>query len=148
MSMDEAAKVVGVTVGRLQFVLKSTVPMVQFDSPIPQGAMSSQADNDGDAVVGDFVSCTEPLPEDRVEISLLRQCLENAMSSELSPYERDVVRLRYGLDDGKTRTLKEISEMLTLTASQVQRAELAAFRKLRSPHSVHTYNLLGYLDYI
>ena len=41
-------------------------------------------------------------------MSILRQCLENAMASELSPYERDIIRLRLGLEDGKTRTVREV----------------------------------------
>ena len=155
MPILDAANALGLTVDRLRFVLKSTEPLISLDSPIPQGAMPSQAGkaggpatSSGDAAVGDYMSCKEPLPEDRVEVSFLRQCLENALSSELSPHERDVVRLRYGLDDGKTRTVKETSKMLTVTASQVRHAENSAFRKLRSPHSVHTYNLFGYLEYI
>ena len=45
-----------------------------------------------------------------VELSILRQCLENAMAAELSPNERDVIRLRLGLDDGKIRSVREIVE--------------------------------------
>lgn len=154
MSVLDAANAMGMTLDRLTFVLKSTEPLISLDSPIPQGAMPSQAGKAGgpaassETLTGDYVSCTEPLPEERVEVSFLRQCLENAMSTELSPHERDVVRLRYGLDDGNSRTVKETSQMLTVTASQVRQAENSAFRKLRSPHSVHTYNLLGFLDYV
>lgn len=57
-----------------------------------------------------FVS-TEACPEDYVELSFLRQCLENAMASELSPHERDVLRLRLGLDDGVTRTAREVVDV-------------------------------------
>lgn len=53
----------------------------------------------------------EPKPDDFVELSILRQCLENAMASELSPHERDIIRLRLGLDDGKTRTVREVVEV-------------------------------------
>jgi RNA polymerase primary sigma factor len=154
LSMNDAADTMGIAVERLRFVLKSTESLISLDSPIPQGSAPSQAGKAGgpsapnSALLGDSISCVEPLPEDRVELSFLRQCLENALSSELSPHERDVVRLRYGLDDGNSRTVKETSLMLTVTASQVRKAENSAFRKLRSPHSVHTYNLLGFLDYI
>jgi len=148
MPIDDAAKALGLTVARLRFVLKSTDSMISLDSPISQGAVSSHSGEAMDTVIGDYISCKEPSPGDRVEVSLLRQCLENAMSFELSPHERDVVRLRYGLDDGKTRTVKEICKMLTVTASQVRHAETTAFRKLRSPHCIHTYSLFGFLDYI
>lgn len=70
------------------------------------------------------------------------------MATELSPHERDVIRLRHGLDDGRSRTIREVSEALTISASDVKRSENSAFRKLRSPFSVHTYPLLGFLDYV
>ena len=91
---------------------------------------------------------TEPIPEERVEMSLLRQCLENAMATELSPHERDVIRLRHGLDDGRSRTAREVSKELTISVSDVRKSESSAFRKLRSPYSVHTFHLLGFLDYV
>ena len=91
---------------------------------------------------------SEPQPGEIVEISLLRQCLENAMAAELSPNERDVLRLRIGLDDGVSRSVREVVEVLggTLTVSDVRTIEMRAFRKLRSPYAVHTYQLLGYLE--
>jgi DNA-directed RNA polymerase sigma subunit (sigma70/sigma32) len=72
------------------------------------------------------------------------------MATELSPHERDVLRLRHGLDDGVSRSVREVVEMCggTLTLSDVRTAEMRAFRKLRSPYSVHTYHLLGFLDYV
>lgn len=90
----------------------------------------------------------EPKPEDQVEVSFLRQCLENAMATELTPYERDILRLRLGLDSGEAKTVRQIVEMCggSVTKSDVRAAERRAFRKLRSPASVHTHNLLAYLD--
>ena len=81
-------------------------------------------------------------------MSLLRQCLENAMATELSPHERDVLRLRHGLDDGVQRSLREVVEICggNLSSSDVRLAEKSAFAKLRSPFSVHTLHLLGFLD--
>ena len=96
-----------------------------------------------------IVNSSELLPEQRVEMSLLRQCLENAMATELSPHERDVLRLKHGLDDGVSRSTREVCALLgTVSVSDVQKSESSAFRKLRSPYSVHTYNLLGFLDYV
>jgi DNA-directed RNA polymerase sigma subunit (sigma70/sigma32) len=70
------------------------------------------------------------------------------MATELSPHERDVLRLRLGLDDGVTRSVREVVDICggTLSISDVRSAEIGAFRKLRSPYSVHTHNLMGYLD--
>ena len=98
-------------------------------------------------VVAHHVSA-EPKPEDQVEISFLRQCLENAMATELTPYERDILRLRLGLDSGEGKTVREIVEISggSISMSDVRSAERRAFKKLRSPTSVHTHNLLAYLD--
>ena len=93
-------------------------------------------------------SSTEPKPEDQVEISFLRQCLENAMAAELTPQERDVLRLRLGLDSGSGRTVREVAKLSgrSVSMADARSAERRAFRKLRSPASVHTHNLLAYLD--
>ena len=92
----------------------------------------------------------EPGPDEQVELSLLRQCLENAMATELSPHERDIIRLRLGLDDGVTRTVPEVVDVCggTLSSMDVRNAEQRAFNKLRSPYAVHAEQLLAYLDFI
>lgn len=92
---------------------------------------------------------TEAHPEDQVELSFLRQSLENAMAAELSPHERDVLRLRLGLDDGETRTAREVAEMCggNLSLSEVRLAERRAYRKLRAPHSLAHYQLIAFLDF-
>lgn len=94
------------------------------------------------------INSAEPEPEDQVEISFLRQCLENAMATELTPYERDILRLRLGLDSGEGKTVPQIVELCggSITTADVRAAERKALRKLRSPNSVHTHNLLAYLD--
>ena len=100
-----------------------------------------------------FLSCSlvvlsnEPLPEEFVELSFLRQSLENALATELSPHERDVVRLRLGLDDGKTRTANEVAAICgdMIKAEHVRRAEKRAFKKLSSPSSLYQHHLQDYL---
>lgn len=95
-----------------------------------------------------FHQSAEPRPEDQVEISFLRQCLENAMATELTPYERDVLRMRLGLDSGEGKTVRQIVQISggAVSMAEVRGAERRAFKKLRSPASVHTHNLLAYLD--
>lgn len=92
---------------------------------------------------------TEARPEDQVELSFLRQCLENAMASQLSPYERDVLRLRLGLDDGVSRTVQEVVDLFggTISLSEVRLAETRAYKKLREPYSLDRFNLAAYLDF-
>jgi len=155
LSIEAAASDLGLPPKRLQFILKTTEPLISLDAPVPNGLVPTQAgksgagkDDDGGAVLANSIKCTDPVPEERVEMSLLRRCLENAMATELSPHERDVIRLRHGLDDGRSRTTREVSEALTISVSDVRKSETSAFRKLRSPYSVHTYHLLGFLDYV
>jgi DNA-directed RNA polymerase sigma subunit (sigma70/sigma32) len=96
----------------------------------------------------DRLQCNDVPPEDYVEISFLRQTLENVMAAELSPHERDIVRLRLGLDDGQTRTVREVVEECGggITVSDVRSAERRAFKKLRSPNALHAHNLVEYVD--
>lgn len=91
-------------------------------------------------------SSLEPSPEAYVERSLLRQCLENALAAELSPHERDVVRLRHGLDDGISRSVKEVVESCRgmVSEADIQRAEHRAYLKLRLPLSVHNRRLVDF----
>ena len=66
----------------------------------------------------------------------------------MTPYERDILRLRLGLDSGEGKTVRQIVSLCkgSVTSSDVRAAERRAFKKLRSPTSVHTQNLLAYLD--
>lgn len=155
LSIDVASSAMGLPTKRLEFILKTTEPLISLDAPLPNGLVPTQAgksgagkNDDSGSVLANNIACTDPVPEERVEMSLLRQCLENAMATELSPHERDVIRLRHGLDDGRSRTTREVSEALTISVSDVRKSESSAFRKLRSPYSVHTFHLLGFLDYV
>jgi DNA-directed RNA polymerase sigma subunit (sigma70/sigma32) len=72
------------------------------------------------------------------------------MASELSPHERDVLlRLRLGLDDGITRTTREIIEICggNLSISEVRMTEQRAYKKLRAPYSVANYQLSAFLGF-
>ena len=71
------------------------------------------------------------------------------MASELSPHERDVLRLRLGLDDGVIRTSREVAEICggNLSMSEVRLAEKRAYKKLREPYTVASYQLAAFLDF-
>lgn len=99
-------------------------------------------------LIKDTLQCQEPRPEDFVELSFLRQCLENAMAAELSPHERDVIRLLFGLDDGQSRTVREVVDVCggSVSMADIRNAERKAYIKLRSPHAMHSHNLLCFLD--
>src|ERR687888_637166 len=82
-----------------------------------------------DAVFGDFVAGDDPLPEEEVEVSLRSQALTAALSS-LQERERQVLILRYGLEDSEPKTLEEIGRRLGLTRERVRQIELESLRRL------------------
>jgi len=154
---DSIAKELGISEQRLRTAIRATGSLLSVDAPVMGGGgggsyKGSMAGGDGsnsqELKILDTLKCAEPKPEDQVEISFLRQCLENAMATELTPYERDVLRLRLGLDSGQGKTVRQIVEISggSVSMSDVRSAERRAFKKLRSPTSVHTHNLLAYLD--
>lgn len=81
-----------------------------------------------------------------MEQSLLRQCLEDALAVELSAHERDIIRMRHGLDDGVSRSVKEVVESCggLLSQDDVRRTESLAYSKLRVPESIHNRRLMGF----
>ena len=82
-----------------------------------------------DAVFGDFVAGDDPLPEERVEVSLRSQALAVALQA-LPDRERHVLVLRYGLLDEEPKTLEEIGKRLGLTRERVRQIELESLRRL------------------
>jgi RNA polymerase sigma factor (sigma-70 family) len=156
VSLEDAAKELELSPDRLTFILTATTAPVSIDAA-PNSRDFSQAGKAGadDQVDGSFtlanvLKCDEPTLLDQIEVSLLRQCLENAMATELSPHERDVLRLRHGLDDGVSRTIRQVAEICggSLSQSDVRTAEIRACRKLRSPYSVYTVQLHEFLDFV
>jgi RNA polymerase primary sigma factor len=93
-----------------------------LDAPVGEGE---------DAVFGDFVAGDEPLPEERVEGALRSQALAVALQA-LGDRERQVLVLRYGLDDSEPKTLEEIGRRLGLTRERVRQIELESLRRLAS----------------
>jgi RNA polymerase primary sigma factor len=71
-------------------------------------------------------------PNDATGKVLLKEDLENVLNT-LNPRERDVLRLRYGLDDGRVKTLEEIGNVFSVTRERIRQIEAKALRKLRQP---------------
>ena len=156
LEQKRIARQLGISERRLHTAIRATGPLLSVDAPVVSASGSYKGSkaggdvrNNQELLLLDTLKCAEPKPEDQVEISFLRQCLENAMATELTPYERDILRLRLGLDSGECRTVREIVELSggIVSMADVRAAERRAFRKLRSPASVHTHNLLAYLDF-
>lgn len=122
---QEIADYCNITVEKLQQARINMQSNIPLDCPLS---------NDPDGLqLSDVLESDEESPEDRVESSLLRDDLEHVVNS-LLPRERDVVRMRYGLDDGRAKTLEEIGRFFDVTKERVRQIESKALRKLRHPY--------------
>jgi RNA polymerase primary sigma factor len=96
---------------------------------------------DESSTFGELIEFDGETPEEQVSKSLLREDLESVLDA-LTPGERDVLRLRYGWDDGREKTLKEIGNIFKITRERIRQIEHKALQKLRK----RRYILREYLD--
>ena len=87
--------------------------------------------------VADGISDPAALPDERAEASSLQSDIHGLLRTSLSDRECDVVRLRFGLDDGRARTLEEIGTVFRITRERVRQIEARALHKLRQPYRNH-----------
>jgi RNA polymerase primary sigma factor len=121
---EEIATHMEMTIEKLRFIAKSAQLPISLETPIGK---------EEDSRLGDFIEADGETPEDDVSKNLLREDLEQVLDS-LSPRERDVLRLRYGLDDGRMKTLEEIGQIFDVTRERIRQIEAKALRKLRHPN--------------
>ena len=121
---EEIATRMEMTIEKLRFIAKSAQLPISLETPIGK---------EEDSRLGDFIESDNETPEDQVSKNLLREDLEKVLDS-LSPRERDVLRLRYGLDDGRMKTLEEIGQIFNVTRERIRQIEAKALRKLRHPN--------------
>ncbi len=121
---EEIADRMEMTIEKLRFIAKSAQLPISLETPIGK---------EEDSRLGDFIEADGETPEDEVSKNLLREDLENVLDT-LSPRERDVLRLRYGLDDGRMKTLEEIGQIFNVTRERIRQIEAKALRKLRHPN--------------
>lgn len=121
---EEVAERLGVPVSRVREVLKISRDPVSLDTPIGE---------EDDSHLGDFIEDDSALsPADSAAFSMLREELGNALES-LTDRERQVVQLRFGLVDGRARTLEEVGKEFNVTRERIRQIEAKALRKLRHP---------------
>ena len=121
---EEIATRMEMTIEKLRFIAKSAQLPISLETPIGK---------EEDSRLGDFIESDGETPEDQVSKNLLREDLEKVLDG-LSPRERDVLRLRYGLDDGRMKTLEEIGQIFNVTRERIRQIEAKALRKLRHPN--------------
>ena len=121
---EEVAERLNVSVSRVREVLKISRDPVSLDTPIGE---------QDDSHLGDFIEDDSALsPADSAAFSMLRAELATALES-LTDRERQVVKLRFGLEDGRARTLEEVGKEFNVTRERIRQIEAKALRKLRHP---------------
>ena len=134
-SPEEIAIEMDISVERVREILKIAQEPVSLETPIGE---------EDDSHLGDFIEDQEVLaPADAAAFELLREQLEDVLDT-LTPREQKVLRLRFGLDDGRTRTLEEVGQVFGVTRERIRQIEAKALRKLR--HPMRSKRLKDYLD--
>lgn len=121
---EEIAERMEMTIEKLRFIAKSAQLPISLETPIGK---------EEDSRLGDFIESGTENPDQDVAKNLLREDLESVLAT-LNPRERDVLRLRYGLDDGRMKTLEDIGQIFEVTRERIRQIEARALRKLRHPN--------------
>ena len=121
---EEIAKEMDMTVEKVMEIQKIAQDPVSLETPIGE---------EDDSHLGDFIQDEDsPAPHDAASYTLLREQLEEVMNT-LTPREAKVLKLRFGLEDGKARTLEEVGKEFDVTRERIRQIEAKALRKLRHP---------------
>ena len=121
---EELSKEMEMPVEKVLEIQKIAQDPVSLETPIGE---------ENDSHLGDFIKDDDsPSPQDVASYTMLREQLEEVMKT-LTPREAKVLRLRFGLDDGKARTLEEVGKQFNVTRERIRQIEAKALRKLRHP---------------
>lgn len=128
------AERLGVTCDRLSFILAKASQTNTVSLDVPLSSLGSNGNYTGRAAtLGDVIENSSKSPEEEVSAELLRDDIENVLLM-LSPREREVLRMRYGFDDGRSKTFDEIATIYCVPVSRVRQIEARAIRRLRHPN--------------
>ncbi|HJD31267.1 MAG TPA: RNA polymerase sigma factor RpoD [Candidatus Eisenbergiella stercorigallinarum] len=132
---EEIAEEMNMPVERVREILKISQEPVSLETPIGE---------EEDSHLGDFIQDDNvPVPADAAAFSLLKEQLNEVLGT-LTEREQKVLRLRFGLDDGRARTLEEVGKEFNVTRERIRQIEAKALRKLRHPS--RSRKLKDYLD--
>ena len=121
---EEIAKEMEISVEKVAEIQKIAQDPVSLETPIGE---------EDDSHLGDFIQDDDsPAPQDSAAYTMLREQLEEVMNT-LTPREAKVLKLRFGLEDGKSRTLEEVGREFQVTRERIRQIEAKALRKLRHP---------------
>ena len=132
---DEIAKAMGVSEEKVREIIKIAQDPVSLETPIGE---------EEDSHLGDFIADDDaPAPDSMATHAMLKKQLNDVLAT-LTPREEKVLRLRFGLDDGRTRTLEDVGKEFNVTRERIRQIEAKALRKLRHPS--RSKRLKDYLD--
>lgn len=132
---EEIAKEMNMTVDKVREIMKISQEPVSLETPIGE---------EEDSHLGDFIPDDDaPAPAEAAAFTLLKEQLIDVLDT-LTPREEKVLRLRFGLDDGRARTLEEVGKEFNVTRERIRQIEAKALRKLRHPS--RSKKLKDYLD--
>ncbi|MEA5060531.1 MAG: RNA polymerase sigma factor RpoD [Candidatus Pelethousia sp.] len=120
----EIAREMGISEDKVREIIKVAQEPVSLETPIGE---------EEDSHLGDFIPDDDaPAPAEQAAFTLLKEQLMEVLDT-LTPREKKVLRLRFGLDDGKARTLEEVGREFNVTRERIRQIEAKALRKLRHP---------------
>ena len=132
---DELGEKMGMSAEKVREIMKVAQDPVSLETPIGE---------EEDSHLGDFIPDDDtPAPSDAASASILREVIERELHT-LTPREEHVIKLRFGLYDGRTRTLEEVGQEFNITRERIRQIEAKALRKLRHPSRAR--HLRGFLD--
>ena len=132
---DEIGEKIGMSADKVREILKIAQDPVSLETPIGE---------EEDSHLGDFIPDDDtPAPADAAASAILREVIERELHT-LTPREEHVIKLRFGLYDGRTRTLEEVGKEFDITRERIRQIEAKALRKLRHPSRAR--HLRGFLD--
>ncbi|MFH0863748.1 MAG: RNA polymerase sigma factor RpoD [Candidatus Gottesmanbacteria bacterium] len=121
---EEIADAMGVDISKIREIVKISQEPTSLEAPVG---------DEEDSHLGDFIQdTTQPTPYDAATRQLLKEHMEEVLST-LSDREKKVLILRFGLDDGRPRTLEEVGREFAVTRERIRQIEAKALRKLRHP---------------
>ena len=134
-SADEIAEKIEMPVEKVREILKIAQEPVSLETPIGE---------EEDSHLGDFIQDDNvPVPAEAAAYTMLKEQIGEVLTS-LTPREQSVLRLRFGIDDGRSRTLEEVGKEFNVTRERIRQIEAKSLRKLRHPS--RSKKLKDYLD--
>jgi RNA polymerase primary sigma factor len=132
---EEIAAEMGISIDKVREIMKISREPVSLETPIGE---------EGDSHLGDLIPDDEaPAPAEAATLILLKEQIIDVLDT-LTPREGQVLRLRFGLDDGRARTLEEVGKEFNVTRERIRQIQEKALRRLR--HPTRSKKLKGYLN--